>query len=76
MWCSNGHGNQPRSETCPKCEREADVQRALRMGLEICDEYLSQIARCVSQDYARLNEFPLLCAKLGVELPPKKEIKT
>lgn len=55
--------------------REAEVRRALLMGLQIWDEYLSQIGRCVSQDYARLNEFPLLCTKLGVELHPKEITK-
>lgn len=45
------------------------VARAtLMMGLEIWDEYLSQIGRCVSQDYGRLNVFPMYCEKLGVKL--------
>lgn len=42
--------------------------RALKMGLEIHDEYMSQIGNCASQDYARLNNFPILCRELGVEL--------
>ena len=44
------------------------LRAALRMGLEIHDEYLSQIATCVSQDYGRLNDFPLKCKELGVTL--------
>lgn len=54
-------------------DRDAHHRRALLMGLQIWDEYMSQIAHCVSQDYARLNEFPMLCAKLGVELPSPRE---
>ena len=42
---------------------------ALRMGLLIWDEYMSQIKNCVSQDYARLNKFPILCNELGIRLP-------
>ncbi len=45
-----------------------DSRRALRMGLEIWDEYMSQIAHCVSQDYGRLNEFPMACERLGISL--------
>ena len=68
-------------KTCPHCQtpiepeeiccdgRELELARkALRMGLEIWDEYLSQIAHCVSQDYGRLNEFPIRCRALGIEL--------
>lgn len=44
------------------------LRKTLRMGLEIHDEYMTQIGKCVSQDYARLNEFPIECAKLGVKL--------
>jgi hypothetical protein len=49
-----------------------DSRRALRMGLEIWDEYMSQIATCVSQDYGRLNEFPMACERLGVSLHDPK----
>ena len=49
----------------------AKERKALQMGLEIHDEYMSQIGTCVSQDYARLNEFPMLCAELGVTLEKK-----
>jgi hypothetical protein len=49
-----------------------DSRRALRMGLEIWDEYMSQIAHCVSQDYGRLNEFPMACERLGVSLHDPK----
>lgn len=40
----------------------------LKTGLEIHDEYLSQIATCVSQDYGRLNQFPIDCARIGIKL--------
>jgi len=46
----------------------AELKRLLKMGLEIWDEYLSQIGTCVSQDYGRLNEFPIECKKHGVTL--------
>ena len=43
-------------------------QAALKTALQIHDEYLSQIGHCTSQDYARLNEFPMTCRDLGVTL--------
>ena len=46
----------------------ATARKTLRMGLEIWDEYMSQIGHCVSQDYGRLNEFPMACERLGVSL--------
>lgn len=49
----------------------AALRDALKMGLEIWDEYLSQIGTCVSQDYGRLNDFPIICKNLGVELDAK-----
>ncbi len=39
-----------------------DTDEVVRAGLEIHAEYLSQIKNMVSQDYARLNTFPALCA--------------
>ncbi len=45
-----------------------ELRKLLVMGLEIHDEYLSQIATCVSQDYGRLNEFPLRCRDKGIAL--------
>lgn len=45
-----------------------EYQAALKTALEIHDEYMGQIGHCVSQDYARLNEFPLQCRGLGVTL--------
>ena len=39
---------------------------ALEDAVAIHEEYLSQIGRCVSKDYARLNMFPIKCAHLGV----------
>ena len=47
-------------------------RHALRMGLEIWDEYMSQIGTCVSQDYGRLNKFPMACERLGVSLHDAK----
>lgn len=44
------------------------LRDALKLGLEIHNEYLSHIGHCASQDYARLNEFPIICANLGVTL--------
>jgi len=46
----------------------------LKMGLEIHDEYLSQIANCVSQDYARLNDFAVQCRHLGIQIKDGKAI--
>lgn len=46
----------------------AEARRLLKVGLEIWDEYLSQIGTCVSQDYGRLNQFPIDCAKIGIKL--------
>lgn len=48
-----------------------EMFRLLLMGLEIHDEYLSQIGKCSSQNYARLNNFPVKCAKLGIRLEKK-----
>ena len=45
-----------------------ELKKLLLMGLEIHDEYLSQIATCVSQNYGRLNEFPLQCKAKGITL--------
>ena len=50
-------------------------QAALKTALQIHDEFLSQIGRCTSQDYARLNEFPITCRELGVTLEPRSIVK-
>jgi len=50
-----------------KIERR-EMRRLLLIALEIHNEYLSQIGKCTSQDYARLNLFPIDCAKLGIKL--------
>jgi len=49
------------------CENMA-LKETLKLGLEIHDEYLSQIGKCVSQDYGRLNEFPVRCREHGLEV--------
>lgn len=41
-----------------------DTDEVVRAALEIHAEYLSQIKNMVSQDYARLNTFPALCAEV------------
>ncbi len=54
---------------------ERQVMRdALKMALEIWDEYMSQIATCVSQDYGRLNEFPMVCSNLGLTIKDGKVV--
>ena len=45
-----------------------ELKKLLIMGLQIHDEYLSQIATCVSQDYGRLNDFPIRCRDQGIAL--------
>lgn len=45
-----------------------ELRRLVLVGLEIHDEYLSQIATCVSQDYGRLNQFPMDAKAAGIEL--------
>ena len=56
-------------EDCVELEAEnLELRKLLRMGLQIHDEYLSQIATCVSQDYGRLNDFPLQCREKGIAL--------
>ncbi|MCK5494832.1 MAG: hypothetical protein KAI41_08850 [Hyphomicrobiaceae bacterium] len=47
----------------------AELRRLVLVGLEIWEEYLSQIGHCVSQDYGRLNQFPLDAKAAGIELP-------
>lgn len=46
-----------------------ELRRLVRVGLEIWDEYMSQIGTCVSQDYGRLNQFPMDAKAAGIELP-------
>ena len=50
------------------------MREALKMGLEIWDEYMSQIATCVSQDYGRLNDFPIICRNIGIEIKDGKAV--
>ena len=51
----------------------AELRRLVRVGLEIWDEYMSQIGTCVSQDYGRLNQFPIDAAAQGIKLDDEKE---
>lgn len=55
-------------------DKVGDVMTALTMGLEIWDEYMSQIGNCCSQDYGRLNNFPNLCRELGIEIKDGKAV--
>lgn len=56
-------------EDCDELQAEIlELRKLLRMGLEIHHEYMSQIATCVSQDYARLNEFPIQCRGWGIAI--------
>lgn len=66
-----GHSGMHRTLDETRLEN-AELRRLLKVGLEIWDEYLSQIGQCVSQDYGRLNEFPIDCAKLGIKLDADK----
>ncbi len=45
-----------------------EIIATLKMGLEIHDEYMSQIANCCSQDYARLSNFPIRCREFGLQV--------
>lgn len=67
LMCHTDRGNL--LDDCNVLEKEnLELRKLLVMGLQIHDEYLSQIATCVSQDYGRLNEFPLQCRAKGIAL--------
>lgn len=57
----------PHAVSLDEDEDDCEALKAqLKTGLEIFDEYMAQIGICVSQDYAKLNQFPIDCAALGV----------
>ena len=67
LMCHSDRGNL--LEDCDAFAAEIlELRKLLLMGLKIHDEYLSQIANCVSQDYGRLNEFPIRCREKGITL--------
>ena len=67
LMCHQDRGNL--LEDCDQLSAEnLGLRKLLRMGLEIHAEYLGQIATCVSQDYGRLNEFPIQCREWGIAI--------
>ncbi len=69
IYVSAVKGRQEMREGMRKARDEnLELRKLLIIGLEIHDEYLSQIATCVSQDYGRLNEFPIRCREKGIAL--------
>lgn len=56
-------------DDCDELQAEnLELRKLLIMGLQIHDEYMRQIANCVSQDYGRLNDFPIRCREQGIAL--------
>ena len=67
LMCHADRGNL--LEDCDTLQAEIlELKKLLLMGLKIHDEYLSQIGTCVSQDYGRLNKFPIQCREKGITL--------
>ncbi len=58
-----------------KALSELGVTRdALKMGLEVVEDFMPNIGQCALQDYGRLNDFYMVCSNLGITVVDGKVV--